>query len=66
MALMGGVDLPLAAVREQVRQGIDLVVHQERGDDGVRRIVSVHETVPDGEPPIRQLWRMDDRGWSRC
>lgn len=66
MALMGGVDLPLAAVREQVRHGIDLVVHQERGDDGIRRVVSVHETVRDGEPPIRELWRMDDRGWSRC
>jgi hypothetical protein len=30
MALMGGIDLPLDAIREQIRRGIDVVVHQER------------------------------------
>ena len=65
MALMGGVDLPLAAIREQVRQGIDLVVHQERGDDGVRRIVAVHETTREGERPLRELWAYRDGVWSR-
>src|SRR5205823_1834566 len=29
MALMAGVDIPLAAVRDQIRHGIDVVVHQE-------------------------------------
>jgi pilus assembly protein CpaF len=50
MALMAGIDIPLAAVREQIRQGIDLVVHQERGVDGRRRIVEIAEMerVPDG------------------
>jgi len=43
MALMAGIDIPLAAVREQIRQGIDLVVHQERGADGRRRVVEVAE-----------------------
>src|SRR2546428_3774568 len=66
MALMGGVDLPLAAIREQVRQGIDLVVHQERGDDGVRRIVAVHETAHEGERPLRELWTYRGGTWSRC
>ncbi len=51
MALMGGVDLPLAAIREQIRRGIDLVVHQERTADGRRRIVEVAEVVPDGAAP---------------
>src|SRR5438093_3883913 len=45
MALMGGVDLPLAAIQEQVRHGLDLVVHQERGEDGRRRIVEIAELV---------------------
>ncbi|TMD62179.1 MAG: CpaF family protein [Chloroflexi bacterium] len=66
MALMGGIDLPLVAIREQVRQGIDLVVHQERGDDGVRRIVAVHETTREGERPLRELWTYRDGTWSRC
>lgn len=43
MALMAGIDIPLAAVREQVRHGIDLVVHQERDADGRRRIVCIAE-----------------------
>ena len=47
MALMGGIDLPLDAIREQIRRGIDLVVHQERGDDGRRRIVEIAEMVID-------------------
>ncbi len=64
MALMGGVDLPLAAIREQVRQGIDLIVHQERGGDGARRVVSVHETVRDGDSTLRELWRFEAGTWS--
>ena len=43
MTLMADVELPLAAVREQIRRGIDLVVHQERTSDGRRRITSVVE-----------------------
>jgi pilus assembly protein CpaF len=43
MALMAGLDLPLAAVREQIRRGIDVVVHQERDPDGRRRIVHIAE-----------------------
>ena len=46
MALMAGVDLPLAAVREQIRRGIDLVIHQERSADGGRRIVELVELDP--------------------
>ena len=46
MALMSGVELPLAAIREQIRRGIELVVHQERTSDGSRRITQVVELVP--------------------
>jgi pilus assembly protein CpaF len=45
MSLMGGVELPLAAIREQIRRGIEIVVHQERGPDGRRRITRVVEIV---------------------
>jgi pilus assembly protein CpaF len=48
MALMAGVELPLAAVREQIRRGIDVVVHQERTAEGRRAIASVSEMVVDG------------------
>ena len=38
MALMAGVDLPHAVVREQVAAAVDLVVHLARGADGSRRV----------------------------
>ncbi len=45
LALMADVGLPHAAVREQVAQAIDLVVHQARQGDGTRRVVGVSEVV---------------------
>ena len=51
MALMAGIDIPLTAVREQIRHGIDLVVHQERDADGRRRIVQIAEVDPTGGDP---------------
>src|SRR6185503_5209558 len=51
MALMGGIDLPLEAIREQIRRGIDIVVHQERDASGVRRIVEIAALSPErGDP----------------
>ncbi len=38
LALMAGVGLPHAAIRAQVADALDLVVHQVRERDGVRRI----------------------------
>jgi pilus assembly protein CpaF len=43
LVLMAGVGLPYAAVTEQVRRGIDLVVHLERGADGARRVTEIAE-----------------------
>jgi pilus assembly protein CpaF len=45
LALMAGVALPHAAVRELVADAIDLVVHQRRERDGRRRVVAVSEVV---------------------
>jgi len=43
LALMAGVGLPHAAIAEQVRRGIDLVVHIERQADGSRRVGEIAE-----------------------
>ena len=45
LALMAGVGLPHAAVREQVADAFDLVVHQARRPAGERRVTSVAEVV---------------------
>ncbi|HEX9269471.1 MAG TPA: CpaF family protein [Candidatus Limnocylindria bacterium] len=51
MALMAGLDLPLEAIREQIRRGIELIVHQERDNTGVRRIVEIAELDPEAGDP---------------
>jgi len=45
LALMAGVGLPHAAVRQLVAGAIDLVVQQRREPDGRRRIVAVSEVI---------------------
>ncbi len=43
MVLMAGTELPLKAIREQIASAIDLVVHEERMQDGSRKVVRVSE-----------------------
>jgi pilus assembly protein CpaF len=43
MAMMGGIELPVRAIREQIASAIDLVCHQERLRDGSRKIVNITE-----------------------
>lgn len=43
MVLMAGMELPLKAIREQVANSIELIIHQERMTDGTRKIVKVSE-----------------------
>ena len=45
LALMAGLGLPHAALREQVADAFDLVLCQARGADGRRRVVEVAEVV---------------------
>jgi pilus assembly protein CpaF len=68
LALMAGVGLPHAAVREQVAGAIDLVVHQARRPDGSRRIVEVAEVVRvAGGAGTRELFTLrDDRALLRA
>jgi pilus assembly protein CpaF len=59
LALMAGLGLPHAAVREQVADAIDLVVHQARLADGSRRVVAVSEVVRvAGGAATRELFRV--------
>jgi pilus assembly protein CpaF len=56
LALMAGVGLPHGAIREQLRRGIDLVVHLERAPDGVRRVTEIAEVVSvAGAVAVREL-----------
>ena len=43
MVLMGGVDLPVRAIREQIASAINLIVHLNRLKDGSRKVVKISE-----------------------
>lgn len=45
MVLLGGVDLPLRAIREQVGSAIDLIVQIARDGSGARFVTSITEVV---------------------
>jgi pilus assembly protein CpaF len=57
LALMAGIGLPHEAIREQVRRGIELVVHLAREADGARRAIAVGEvTAVAGGVGVREVW----------
>jgi pilus assembly protein CpaF len=61
LALMAGLGLPHAALREQVADAFDLVVCQARAADGVRRVVSVAEVVRvAGGAAAREIYTLRD------
>lgn len=45
MVLMGGIELPDRAIRDQIGSAIDIIVQQQRFRDGSRKIVSISEVV---------------------
>jgi pilus assembly protein CpaF len=67
LALMAGVGLPHAAVREQLASALQLVVHQGRDADGRRRVESVAEVVRLGDAAgTRELFGLrDGEPWLR-
>ena len=48
MLLLGGLELPLGALREHLAGAVDLVVAVARRPDGTRRVVGVEEVVGEG------------------
>jgi pilus assembly protein CpaF len=57
LALMAGLELPYAAVREQVASAFDIVVQVARRSDGERRLVSIH-----GVERRDRAWQLVPRG----
>ena len=65
LVLMAGLDLPARAIREQIVSAIDLLVHVDRGQDGVRRITRIAEiTGLEGDVALLQdLFRFEQAGF---
>ena len=60
MVLMGS-ELPLAAVRQQIASGIDVLIHLERDSKGIRRVVEITEItgIKNGEIQTSILYEHD-------
>jgi pilus assembly protein CpaF len=54
LALMGDVELPYAAVADQVAHAIDLIIHQARLPDGSRRVVAISGVASQGGQAVVQ------------
>jgi pilus assembly protein CpaF len=61
LCLMGGIELPSRAIREQIASAIDLIVQQTRAPDGSRKITSITEVVGmEGEAfTLQEIFRYD-------
>ncbi|WP_066387081.1 CpaF family protein [Neobacillus mesonae] len=55
MVLMAGFDLPVKAIREQIANALDIIVHQSRMKDGTRKITHITEVLGlEGETIVLQ------------
>ncbi|MBS0555107.1 MAG: CpaF family protein, partial [Proteobacteria bacterium] len=64
LVLMAGMELPLAAIREQIASAIDIVVQQTRFPCGTRRITSISEVtgMEAGRIQLQELFRFERGG----
>ena len=58
MSLMAGMDLPMAAIRDQVCRAVDLIIQQTRMHDGSRRVTAITEVLGmnEGQPELRDIF----------
>jgi pilus assembly protein CpaF len=61
LALMAGVGLPHAAIREQLGRGFELVVHLERLGDGHRVVQEIAEVVRTAAGPATRSLALRER-----
>lgn len=59
-----GLDIPLAAVRQQIASGIDLIVHLGRLRDKSRKVLEVSEVgkVEEGKITLHRLYEFKENG----
>jgi len=64
MVLMGA-ELPLAAIRQQIASGLDIIVQLSRLRDRSRRVVEISEVLgfENGEVRLGSLYRFEERGF---
>lgn len=64
MILMAGMEIPVKAIREYIKEAIDIVVQIERLSDGRRRITSICEVtdIIDGNIQLKEIFAFNKKG----
>ena len=65
MVLMAGMDLPIAAIREQIASAINIIVQQSRFPDGSRKITYITEVtgMESGVIQMQDIFRFEQSGY---
>ena len=65
MVLMAGMDLPVAAIREQVSSAVDVIVQQSRLTCGARKITSIVEVtgIESGKIQLQEIFAYVQEGF---
>jgi pilus assembly protein CpaF len=65
MVLMAEMNLPLAAIREQIASAVDIIVHQTRFACGTRVVTSITELtgMESGTIQLQELFRFHNQGY---
>jgi len=68
MVLMAGMDLPVAAIRDQIASAVHVIVHQARSADGRRRITEIAEVtgVEGSRVQMQSLLRHENGRFVHC
>jgi pilus assembly protein CpaF len=66
MVLMGGVDMPLRAIRDLIFSAVNIIVQISRFNDGSRRVVAVSELVDiiEGEIKLQDIYTFVQTGYT--
>lgn len=64
MVLMGEMEIPVPAIREYIKNAIDIVINVERLSDGRRKITSINEitSIQNGEIQIEKIFEFLQTG----
>lgn len=64
MVIMGGLEIPIKAVREYIVSAIDLIINIERMSDGKRKVTSISELdgIVDGEIKLKEIFSFKQSG----
>lgn len=64
MMVLMGMELPIAAIRQQIASGIDVIVHLGRLPDKSRRVLEIMEItgMEEGQIILSPLYRIKEEG----